>query len=150
MQRSLNLASILIPLIKEDKEGAFKDIEGLAYTASTTQILKSVVGEKRPEGNSHKSFPSGHASASFQAATFLQLRYGYKYGIPSFIVATLVAYSRVQAKRHYWHDVIAGAMLGAGFSYLVQRTKYSLYNLAFAPTISGDRIGFLLTMNFKS
>ncbi len=144
-------ASLGISLLhKKDNEGAFKMTEGFVYTFLATHALKILVGEKRPNGSNNASFPSGHTSASFQAAEFLQLRYGYKYGIPAFTLATLVGYSRVKAKEHYWHDVIAGAMLGIGFAYMVQRTKHSLYNVFFSPVISNNSVGFLLSMNFNS
>ena len=42
---------------------------------------------------------------------FIQQRYGYKYGIPSLILASFVGYSRIYAKKHFWEDVIAGALI---------------------------------------
>jgi undecaprenyl-diphosphatase len=58
------------------------------------------------------SFPSGHSSTSFAAATMLSLAF------PGFapillLLAAAVAYSRVYVGVHYPIDVIAGAALGA-------------------------------------
>lgn len=54
---------------------------------------------------------------SFQAATFINQRYGLKYSIPAFIGATFVGYSRVQSDNHDIEDVLAGAAIGIASSY---------------------------------
>lgn len=65
------------------------------------------------------SFPSGHASSAFTAATILAqgdplwpLYYG---------VAAVVASSRVYVKIHHASDVIAGAALGIGIATVARR-----------------------------
>ncbi len=58
------------------------------------------------------SFPSGHASAAFSGASFIQKRYGWQYGIPAYLAASFVGYSRVEADQHYVEDVLAGAAIG--------------------------------------
>jgi membrane-associated phospholipid phosphatase len=52
------------------------------------------------------------AAASPSRAAFLQRRYGWSYGVPAYAVATFVAYSRVESKRHWTSDVIAGGAIG--------------------------------------
>lgn len=74
---------------------------------------------QRPENGSFDGFPSGHSSSAFSAAGFMQRRYGWKYGVPTTILATLVGISRITAKRHTITQVIAGSLLGYGISYLV-------------------------------
>ena len=59
-----------------------------------------------------QSFPSGHASISFAGATFLQKRYGWRYGIPAFLAAAFVGYSRVESDEHWTKDVLGGAAIG--------------------------------------
>jgi membrane-associated phospholipid phosphatase len=51
----------------------------------------------------------------------MRKRYGWEYGIPAYAAATFVAFSRVEAKDHYTHDVIAGAFIGIASSYLFTR-----------------------------
>ena len=58
------------------------------------------------------SFPSGHSAATFASATVLQRHFGWKVGVPAFAVASYVAASRVQEKRHFLSDVAFGATLG--------------------------------------
>lgn len=58
------------------------------------------------------SFPSGHASTSFAAATMLSLAFPPL--APALLVlAAAVAFSRVYVGVHYPLDVLAGAVLGA-------------------------------------
>jgi hypothetical protein len=63
-----------------------------------TSGLKSIIDEKRPNGGIH-SFPSRHASMAFVSAEFMRKRYGRNYGIPTYALASFVAYSRVEAKK---------------------------------------------------
>ena len=89
-------------------------------TIGTTLGLKYAIKEERPDGGGH-SFPSAHASISFTSAEFIRKRYGWEYGLPAYAAALFVAYSRVEARKHYAHDVIAGAAIGIGSSYLFTR-----------------------------
>lgn len=58
------------------------------------------------------SFPSGHTYIVFAIATSVFL-YGHrKLGVALFILAILVAISRVGAGLHYPSDIIGGALLG--------------------------------------
>lgn len=82
------------------------------------QALKHIVLKPRPDGSDNYSFPSGHTTSAFSGASFIQRRYGWKYGVPSYILASFVGYSRIQAKKHDGWDVLAGATIGIGTSYL--------------------------------
>ena len=57
------------------------------------------------------SFPSGHTSSSFAAATALS-SHGRSWGIPAYILAVLIAFSRLYLYVHFPSDVIAGAAVG--------------------------------------
>jgi len=54
-----------------------------------THGLKYAINKPRPEGHGDYSFPSGHTSAAFQGATFIQKKYGWKYGLPAILCAIL-------------------------------------------------------------
>ena len=73
--------------------------------------LKESIRRHRPEGGGF-AFPSGHTSVSFASATVLQQHFGWRVGTPAYALATYVALSRVQMKRHYLSDVAFGAALG--------------------------------------
>ena len=100
-----------------DWKGALEGAESAALTGGLTSGLKYAVNEKRPNGGNH-SFPSGHASFSFGIAEFIGKRYGWEYGIPAYVAASFVGYSRVESNDHYTHDVVAGALIGILSSYI--------------------------------
>ena len=76
-----------------------------------TMIFKESSRRSRPEGSGF-SFPSGHTTVTFASATVLQRHFGWKVGLPAYAVASYVAASRVEMKRHYLSDVAFGAALG--------------------------------------
>jgi membrane-associated phospholipid phosphatase len=101
----------------------FRDVtydwmEAYFLNAGLTNVLKVAVGRERPNGEDHKSFPSGHASTAFTLAAVAERHFGWKVGLPAYTVAGLVAVSRLQRNKHYLSDVMAGATLG----YIVGRT----------------------------
>ncbi|WP_405353978.1 phosphatase PAP2 family protein [Ruminococcus sp.] len=57
------------------------------------------------------SFPSGHTTSSFAAATVIFIR-SKKLAIPASLLAFLIAFSRLYNCAHYPTDVICGAVLG--------------------------------------
>lgn len=63
------------------------------------------------------SFPSGHTLHCFVAATVL-MHYEKRLGIPAFVLAILVAFSRLYLYVHFPADVLAGAVLGIGIGLL--------------------------------
>jgi membrane-associated phospholipid phosphatase len=104
----------------KDSMGTLQFGKSAVFTLGVTYGLKYAIEEERPNGGRH-SFPSGHSSLSFASAEFMRKRYGWQYGIPAYAAASFVAYSRVEARQHYSHDVIAGAVIGIGSSYLLTR-----------------------------
>ncbi len=79
--------------------------------ATWTYALKVAVDRTRPNGEP-RSFPSGHASATFAAAMVLENHYGWKVGVPAFGAATYTALSRLTDDKHWASDVMFGAFLG--------------------------------------
>jgi membrane-associated phospholipid phosphatase len=73
--------------------------------------LKRATRRARPEGSGF-SFPSGHTTMAFASATVLQRHFGWKVGGPAYAVASYIAASRVEMKRHYLSDVAFGAAVG--------------------------------------
>jgi undecaprenyl-diphosphatase len=81
------------------------------------ELIKAVVPRHRPFehqlGPSERthSFPSGHAATAFAGATMLAA-YLPRYRVPLYVLAVLIALSRLYNGVHYPTDVIAGAVLG--------------------------------------
>ena len=147
-----DVLAIVIPAIGmgtaialEDQKGQMEFLKAYGSTVATTQILKYTVRAPRPnDSNSITSFPSGHTSSAFSGASFIHKRYGLSYAIPAYIGAIYTGYSRVYAEKHYTRDVIAGALLGIGFSwYFVSPYK----NLQVTPTVGNKSYG--LQFNYK-
>lgn len=63
----------------------------------------------------HNSFPSGHATGIFSLCVFLSIilpKKWEKFGLVLFLIAVLVAYSRMYLAAHFYADIFAGSMLG--------------------------------------
>lgn len=124
-QIALPATAALVSLLHGDDEGFVMALEGAAYTSAYTHGFKRVVNAPRPNGGEH-SWPSGHTSAAAQGAAHLHLRYGWAYGLPAYLTAGLVGYSRVQSNNHYWRDVIAGMALATGVQYALHSQEISV------------------------
>ncbi len=86
--------------------------QALIVNEAYTGILKYAVQRPRPDGSDNLSFPSGHASAAFSLATVAEHHYGWKVGVPAYLLASGIGLSRVESNRHNLSDVLAGATLG--------------------------------------
>ncbi len=95
-------------------------------------VLKNLVQRPRPSWidtsvvpliSPHDySFPSGHTSASFAAACSIFM-YNKKSGIVAYIVASLIAFSRMYLFVHFPTDILGGIVLGTACAIVV---KYCL------------------------
>jgi membrane-associated phospholipid phosphatase len=115
-------ASALISsfIIEKQEDGLFQAAAAFGTTFLTTVVLKRIVDKDRPDGERY-AFPSGHTSISFSAAAFMQRRYGWKFSMPFYLLAGYVGWSRVYVDKHDCWDVLGGAGLGIGCSYLFAR-----------------------------
>lgn len=94
-------------------------------------VVKSLFRRTRPDRVEHRtrklrrprssSFPSGHATSGFMAATLLGQGRSRPVQALWYGAATVVAASRVHVKIHHPSDVVAGAAAGAGLGALVRR-----------------------------
>jgi len=78
-----------------------------------TQAIKHAAGRERPNAGDKLSFPSGHATTAFAAATAIAGHYD-NWVVPTIVytIATGVALSRVNDHVHWPSDVVAGALIG--------------------------------------
>jgi membrane-associated phospholipid phosphatase len=149
IENSGNVVHVLIPAVAfgttfymHDSEGRKQFYEALAANLIVTIGLKYAIDKKRPDGSDH-SFPSEHTSTSFQGAAFIHRRYDWEYGIPAYLGASFVGYSRVESDKHYIEDVIAGAAIGAISSFFVVKPYKGAI---IAPVASGGCYGISLSI----
>ena len=115
----LVVAALGIPAVQRDWTGDLEAAASMGAALGITEGLKQAFPERRPDGSDDRSFPSGHTSVSFAAAASLQNRYGWKVGLPAQLVAAFVGFGRVEARKHHWYDVIAGAAIGEASGFLI-------------------------------
>ena len=105
-------------LLRGDEEGAVQLIKSVALSSALAFGLQQGINSPRPDASGNDSFPSGHAVNAFSAAAYMDHRYGWKYGLPSYLVAAFVGYSRIHEDKHDLKDVVVGALLGWGVSHI--------------------------------
>jgi len=139
--------SIGVPAVTGDGNGALQAAGsiGAAYAVSTG--LKEIFPEERPDRSDNRSFPSGHTSAAFGAATSIWERRGPGEGIPAFALATFVGFARVEAHKHHWYDALAGAAIGTGSGLLLTHPLAGKH-IAVAPWIDSTGGGASVDMAF--
>lgn len=137
----LPATALTLTLCEKDYKGLLQGVETAAVTAGVTLLLKYTVKEWRPDHSNQHSFPSGHSAVSFASATYLQRRYGWKWGVPAYVVSTYVGWGRCFAKKHYWYDVLAGAAIGAGSAMIFTRPFAKKHDLQIMPVSDGTNIG---------
>lgn len=144
----LPVAGLTAILINKDWEGLKQGVFAGATTLGVTYALKYIVKKDRPDHSDNHSFPSMHTSVSFTAAAFIQRRYGWKWGLPAYVLSTYVGWSRVYGKKHDWWDVAAGAAIGAGSSYIFTRPFAKKHELTISPVAGDGHYGFYASMKF--
>jgi membrane-associated phospholipid phosphatase len=119
-------------------------IRAQVLAQAMTAGIKLTARRHRPDGGEF-SFPSGHSSVTFATATVVQRHFGWKAGIPAYALASYVAASRVQVKRHFFSDVAFGAVVGvvAGRTVTVGRGRA---RFAVSPTVSPNQAGVSLVL----
>lgn len=147
IQLGLPIIAGLSTLIMKDKQGSWQFVKSFGVNLGITYALKYAIDKPRPDGATDGyAFPSGHTSVAFQSAAFIQRRYGWKYGIPAYVLAGFVAYSRIEGlnDRHDGWDVLGGIITGVGSSYLFTTPYKDKLKLSFTAVQDQFLIGFTL------
>lgn len=129
-----------VAAIKHDSVAKRKAVyigSSLLLSAAISGIIKKAVKEPRPfvtypeiqklTKAGSESFPSGHTTDAFSLATSLTLVYPKWYvAVPAYTYASAIGYSRMHLGVHYPGDVLAGAIIGSGTTFLTHKINYWL------------------------
>ncbi|MDZ4084631.1 MAG: phosphatase PAP2 family protein [Bdellovibrionales bacterium] len=113
----------------------FQALMAFLFSGVLVQLLKHLLGRKRPYAveslSPHEfhfmtanyefhSMPSGHSQVMFTAATVLWLIWP-KGGIVWFVMAALIAMTRVVTLNHWMSDILVGAYVGFAGTMIAHR-----------------------------
>lgn len=122
--------SLLLLINKQTRKIGLTAIIALIIGALITNVcLKNMVARIRPYDRYSDiipliakpkdfSFPSGHSCASFAAAFVYFKLMPKEFGIPTIILASLIAFSRLYIGVHYPTDVLFGILIGIFSAYM--------------------------------
>ena len=96
---------------------------------SEGKIHVSIVKRKRPDGSRFNSFPSAHTAAAFTGAELIRGDYGNGPGSAFYAGGIYVAAMRVQHRRHWWWDTVAGASIGVASVYIARALEEPVWEL---------------------
>lgn len=128
-------AGVGVALYEGDYKGLLQLGESLAASVAVSYALKYTIKKKRPDGSDNHSFPSNHTGFSFAGATFLQKRYGWKWGVPAYLVSGYVAWGRMYSRQHDIWDVLTGAAIGVGSGFLFTTRYAKEHDIVLSPTV---------------
>lgn len=138
-----------VAFAKHDTEGMKQLGLSTATCLAINYGLELCIKKDRPDGTGHHAFPSTHTAVAFNGSTFLMKRYGWKWGVPAYVVSSFVAWGRVHSDRHDWWDVLGGAAIGAGSAFIFTRPFVKDVDVAISPATFGDRAyGLTATIQF--
>jgi membrane-associated phospholipid phosphatase len=105
-----------------DQENGLMHTRALTLTTLSHVTLAYAIQRKRPDARGDflpfpSSFPSGHASSAFASAGSLAYAYGWKIGIPAYLIATGISVARISENSHWVSDVTSGISLGVYWAY---------------------------------
>ncbi len=112
LQYLLPAAGLAGTFVADDQEGRSQWAKSVGSSVAMTTALKGIYGKMRPGNDSLTSFPSGHTTAAFAGAGFIDARYGHAWGSLAYAGAAFTGYSRINADKHFTDDVLAGASIG--------------------------------------
>lgn len=117
------VSAALMLISRKYRRNGIELLSGLAGSVVIGNLLlKNLIARQRPcwineavnlliAVPTDYSFPSGHTMSSFVAAAII-MHTNKKWGIAAYILAALIAFSRLYLYVHFPTDIIAGAVIG--------------------------------------
>jgi membrane-associated phospholipid phosphatase len=138
---ALPAAALAMTVRQDDRDGRRQFYKSFGATVVSTVALKEAFDKKRPDGTGDDAFPSGHAATAFQGAAFMHRRYGIRRAWPAYVLAGVTAWTRVDADEHDWADVLGGAGVGIGSSFLFANRRDVGVSASLTPDGFSIRVG---------
>ena len=141
-------------------KGGAVEAGSIVATGALTGWLKDGSNRMRPDGSDNESFPSGHSSLAFAFATLanrnldsLDLLEDFRtpLQIGNTVLASGVAWARVEAHKHHPSDILFGAALGHFLTAFIHDAFLNLPEdggFDFAVFSTGDGLGLALDFRF--
>ena len=101
---ALPAAGLIVSLAVGDRQGVKQLALACAADLAVGYGLKYAIGKSRPAGHEGPAFPSIHSAVAFAGASYIQRRYGWKFGAPAYALAVYVGWSRIGAGARK-HDI---------------------------------------------
>jgi membrane-associated phospholipid phosphatase len=129
----------------------------LLLTEGSAELLNVAIKRKRPDGEDYQSFPSAHASIATSCATLsaknieamnISKSYEIVSDIGLGVIAAGSSWARVEAKKHYASDVLAGMALGHFLTAFVNDAFLNEHG-SIVPNIDISRSGFHLAVSWN-
>lgn len=94
----------------------------------------------------YKSFPSGHTTSVFAIATIVASEYKNTIWVPvlSYSIATLSGLSRINDTKHWFSDVLGGAVFGWSMAKLIHNANN--WKLSISPYLNDKSSGLYLSL----
>ena len=135
----------------------------IAFSSLLSQAViipvKNISHVERPDHSNFKSFPSGHTTQAFVAATFMHKEFGDLspwYSIGAYTTATAIGALRMMNNKHWLSDVLVGAgvgILSTNVAYLIFPGKTAKNekssDLMIMPTYNDGAMGFNMMVKLR-
>jgi len=156
---------LLTPSGKGNKQWIYAKAKGMGAefvawqtTLGMTLFLKKITKRHRPNNFDRESFPSGHSSSSFALANLSNQNIkAFKLSPPmtvglqgaNTLLASTVAWARVEGNNHFPVDILVGASLGHFISnfvfYMLMGPNYSQSIVSLGPIDDGYKLSYQQT-----
>lgn len=137
-QFAVPVAAGVAALVRRDFYGMGSYACSFGATLGAAYIIKPIINADRPVKGG-MSFPSGHTAAAMAGAAYMQMRYGLVYGIPSYLLASYVGFSRIYAQKHWFRDVLGATAIAMAANAFFTKPFSDKYQLI--PVLERDRAG---------
>ncbi|WP_164848349.1 phosphatase PAP2 family protein [Halobacteriovorax sp. HLS] len=148
----------------ESFDKAFVLTESLLISQGITFGAKYAFRKQRPDESNYLSFPSGHTTHAFTLGSWMSLElYRSKSFSKNKVIASLpmiysiyIGWTRIDANKHSFTDVLGGAVIGTITSYLMYNAHFDEYGnyrykskMAITPTIDPINKSYGLNWRMK-